>query len=213
MLPQAGSAPITTRISRPDRGQAMVEFALVLVPLMLVFMGILQFGLVFSSQLGLINSVREGARYGATLVTDGSNVGNATTVGTPVYDVFCYTLGMNGSGGTCSVGGVTQTGTLGRAMAGYNKANVCLTSGDVCGTASSSVTYCSYENPDGTYSVRLNVTVAYRHPLIVPLIGNILDGIDGGTADNALTASSTEQFRVEGPPLQNQPSGIGTCGS
>ena len=189
----------------------MVEFALILVPLMLIFMGILQFGLVFSSQLGLINSVREGARYGATLVTDGSNVGDATTVGTPVYNVFCYTLGMDGSGGACTINGVTQMGTLGRAMPGYNKSNVCLTSGGVCGTSASSVSYCSIENPDNTYSVRLNVTVAYRHPLIVPLIGSILDGIDGGTPDNALTASTTEQFRVEGPPLSTQPTGINPC--
>jgi Flp pilus assembly protein TadG len=189
-------------------GQALVEFALILVPLMLIFMGILQFGLLLSSQLGLINSVREGARYGATLVTDGS------TVSTTGPEVFCYTLGMTSSGAACSIGGVQQAGTLGRAMPGYISTNVCLTSGGVCGSAASAVGYCYYKNPDGTtYSLRLNVTVAYRHPLIVPLIGSIVDGIDGGTADNALTATSTEEFRVEGPALTSAPAGISPCTS
>lgn len=199
---------------RRDRGQALVEFSLVLVPLMMLFMGIIQFGLLFSSQLGLINSTREGARYGATLITDGSNLGSSTTAGSPIYNVYCYTLGMDGNGAACSIGGVTQAGTLGRAMPGYNPNNVCRASGGACGTAATSVTYCYFPNPDGkTYSLRLNVTVAYRHPLIVPLISSIVDGIDGGTADNALTTTTGEQFRVEGPSLTSAPDGLGQCGS
>ncbi len=193
---------------RRDRGQALVEFSLVLVPLMMIFMGIIQFGLLFSSQLGLINSTREGARYGATLITDGSN---ATATAAQVY---CYTLGMDSTGAACQIGGVTQAGTLGRAMPGYNPNNVCRTSGGVCGTAVTSVGYCYYGNPDGsTYSLRLNVTVAYRHPLIVPLISSMVDGIDGGTPDNALTSSTSEQFRVEGPSLTAVPAGISQCTS
>lgn len=197
-----------------ERGQAMVEFALILVPLMLIFMGILQFGLVFSSQLGLINSTREGARYGATLITDGSSVGDSVTSGTPVYNVYCYTLGMDGNGNACTVGGTTQTGTLARAMPAYNKLNVCRVAGGVCGSAVTSVSYCYLTNPDlTTFSIRLNVTVAYRHPLIIPLIGNMVDGLDGGTTDNALTATASEQFRVEGPTLPAQPTGISACTS
>src|SRR5512142_1975851 len=137
---------------RRSRGQALVEFALILTPLMIIFMGILQSGLLFSSQLGLINSTREGARYGATLITDGSD---ATAAAARVY---CYTLGMDSSGNPCSIGGVVQGGTLGRAMPAYNKNNVCLTTGGVCGASATSVNYCYFANPDGTtYSLRLNV--------------------------------------------------------
>ncbi|HEX8916113.1 MAG TPA: TadE family protein [Candidatus Limnocylindrales bacterium] len=204
--------PRPPALRRRDRdrglGQALTEFALVLTPLMLIFMGILQFGLLFSSQLGLINSTREGARYGATLYTDGTNAS------TSAAQVLCYTLGMDSSGAACSIGGVAQGGTLGRAMPGYNKANVCLTTGGVCGSAASTVGYCYYANPDGTtYSMRLNVSVAYRHPLIVPIISGLIDGIDGGTTDNALTATTSEQFRVEGPSLTSVPAGISRCTS
>ena len=53
------------RHPRGERGQAMVELALVLPVLLLLLLGIAQFGLIFSSQLTLQNAVREGARIGA----------------------------------------------------------------------------------------------------------------------------------------------------
>ena len=190
----------------PGRGQALVEFSLVLVPLMLIFMGILQFGLLFSSQLGLINSTREGARYGATLQTGG--YGSGTTAAT----IYCYTVGYDATGTThCAINGVTQTGTLGRSMAGFNINQLCRSTGDPnCGGDASSVNYCYYPDPNGsTYSLRLNVRMVYRHPLVVPMIANIIDGIDG-KADNALRASTEEHFRVEGPGMdQSTASGGG----
>lgn len=47
-------------------GQAMVETALVLPLVLLILLGIAQFGLIMSAQLTLQNSAREGARLGAT---------------------------------------------------------------------------------------------------------------------------------------------------
>lgn len=43
-------------------GQAVVEFALILPVLMLVLMGVLEFGLVFMRQNALTNAAREGVR-------------------------------------------------------------------------------------------------------------------------------------------------------
>lgn len=197
-----------TRSRLPERacgtsGQALVEFALILIPLLLIFLGILQFGILLSAQVGLINSTREGARYGATLVSSGSAADAAT--------VYCYTLGMQSDGTACSIGGVPQPGTLGRSMAGYNKNQVCLASGGNCGLDSSSVTYCYFADPNGTtYSLRLNVTVVYRHPLFIPLISAIVDTIDG-SPDSALRAGTTEYFRVEGPSFTAAPPGVSLC--
>jgi Flp pilus assembly protein TadG len=179
------------------RGQALVEFSLILVPLMLIFMGILQFGLLFSAQLGLINSTREGARYGATLQTDGSGAASAATI------VYCYTVGYASSGTShCAINALNQAGTLGRSMAGFTLSQLCRSTTDPnCGSDSSSVNYCYYQDPNGTtYSLRLNVRMVYRHLLIVPLIANIVDMIDGAS-DNSLRASTEEHFRVEGPGL------------
>ncbi|HEX6654616.1 MAG TPA: TadE family protein, partial [Candidatus Limnocylindria bacterium] len=44
------------------RGQALVEFAVVLMPVLLLIVGIIQFGLLFSANVTLTNAAREGAR-------------------------------------------------------------------------------------------------------------------------------------------------------
>ncbi len=48
-----------------NRGQALVEIALVLPLLLLIIFGIIEFGRIFSAQLTLTHASREGARAGA----------------------------------------------------------------------------------------------------------------------------------------------------
>ena len=45
-----------------EKGQALVEFALVLIPLTFLIMGILEFGWLFNGQITLTGAAREGAR-------------------------------------------------------------------------------------------------------------------------------------------------------
>jgi|GEM_PF-187180 len=56
------------RRSRSDdeEGQALVEMAIVLPILMLILLGIIQFGFVFSGQIALSSAAREGVRLAAT---------------------------------------------------------------------------------------------------------------------------------------------------
>lgn len=58
------------RLARGDGAQSIVEFALVLPVLMLILMGILQFGLIFNAYVTLSNAVREGAREASFYVHD-----------------------------------------------------------------------------------------------------------------------------------------------
>jgi Flp pilus assembly protein TadG len=53
-----------------QRGQSLVEFTIVLTPLMLLMMGIVQLGLVFNAYITLSNSVREAARVASVYVYD-----------------------------------------------------------------------------------------------------------------------------------------------
>ena len=79
------------------------------------------------------------------------------------------------------------------------------------GAGSTAVCYFAYPNADGTtYSVRIRVQVAYRHPLYVPIVATIVDTIDG-TTDNALRLGASEEMRVETPPLTAAPTGLPTC--
>ena len=47
---------------RATDGQAMVEFAAVLLPVLLIVVGIVQFGLLFGANVTLTNAAREAAR-------------------------------------------------------------------------------------------------------------------------------------------------------
>src|SRR5437588_9059832 len=54
---------IAKRIGR-ERGQSLVEFAAILVPLLMLLFGILEFGRAFYSYATIVNAASEGARYG-----------------------------------------------------------------------------------------------------------------------------------------------------
>lgn len=60
------------RRAESNRGQALVETALVLPLVLMILLGIAQFGLIMNAQLTLQNAAREGARMGATGGDDSS---------------------------------------------------------------------------------------------------------------------------------------------
>lgn len=68
-----------------ENGQTLVEFALILPILLLLVMGIIQFGIIFSAQIGITNAAREGARVAAVGYSD-SEVQNtvSNTVGSHI---------------------------------------------------------------------------------------------------------------------------------
>lgn len=76
------------RRARSD-GQGLVEFAVVLPILALFLFGTVQFGLVFGSNVGLVNAAREGARLGAvctgTLSTCANDVRTRTLAAIPAF--------------------------------------------------------------------------------------------------------------------------------
>ena len=63
------------RSASRERGAAAVEFALVLLPLCLILLGIIEFGWIFNQQLGLSNAARETVRY--MVVHPGTSVDQA----------------------------------------------------------------------------------------------------------------------------------------
>ncbi len=53
------------RITRDERGQAIIEFALVLPIFLLLVIGIIQFGIAYNNYITLTDAVRVGAREAA----------------------------------------------------------------------------------------------------------------------------------------------------
>lgn len=66
------------RTELKKRGQAMVEFALVLPILLIILLGIMEFGLVFHEYLVVTHAAREGARVAVLGGTD-TEISSAVT--------------------------------------------------------------------------------------------------------------------------------------
>lgn len=188
----------TSKRRQRDRGQSLVEFALVLPVLALILFSIVQFGFLFAGQVGLANAVRDAARTAA--VNQGAD---ATRLGT------CTTTGSL-TGTNAQKAYQSLLNRLPVQVPGYQSSRLVAGCTALNGYTDTSARYCSYLNADGTtYSIRLILTAAYRHPLFVPLVGTIVDGFDG-TTDNALKIRATEEMRVENPPLSTS-GGIAPC--
>ncbi|WP_165354221.1 TadE/TadG family type IV pilus assembly protein [Nocardioides glacieisoli] len=65
--------------TRDERGASAVEFALVVIPLLMVVAGIVNFGVAFANQLSLDNAVRQAARASVVDVTPAPDVGAIVT--------------------------------------------------------------------------------------------------------------------------------------
>lgn len=63
------------RRRRDQRGQGLVEFALLVPAFMLLLLGMLEFGFVFDHTLTVQYASREGARVGSALVNGGGTLG------------------------------------------------------------------------------------------------------------------------------------------
>lgn len=179
-----------------DRGQALAEFALVAPILFLLLFGVLQMGLLFGGQNGLVNGVREAARRAVTY-----RVNEASLSDTGILAAVCSAVEDELN---------TQ---LGRALPGFDPLRMTRT-----------VSYHWESNPGPAPTgpnpedsfLYVQVDVAYNHPLYVPLVGLIIDTFDWNTpspntrgevlanplsGDGAFTLTASEQMRIENPPL------------
>jgi len=109
---------ISIRKNARRKGQALVEFALIVPILVMLVMGIVEFGRIFMTQQAVTNASREGARtgvlpnssttdvqnmvssyMGSAGLTGGtsvqcSNVGPSVAAGTPTSVTVSYTLSI-----------------------------------------------------------------------------------------------------------------------
>jgi Flp pilus assembly protein TadG len=170
-------------------GQALPEFALILPILALIFLSILQVAFILAAQIGITNAVREAARLAATTTPTSTGL-QATT---------------NGNGVLAALKDPTN-GFLKKNVMAYSSANL-VTSG----SPMTEVCYTSTTDPATKDIVVVTVEAYYRHPLFIPIVGAILDGIDG-TPNDGFRVGSSEQMRVENDELLG-PAGVSQCSS
>ena len=92
---------------RTERGASAVEFALVVIPLLMIIAGIVNFGFVVAQQLALDNSVRAGARAG--VVDRGTSAPTPVTVATDQWNSTAIARGQTDPVSVVYDGGVGST--------------------------------------------------------------------------------------------------------
>jgi Flp pilus assembly protein TadG len=181
------SSRVTNERPSHRRGQALIEFALVLPVLALFLLSILQFGVLFSTQVGITNAVREAVRNASAIPV----ATNADAL-TAANSVYARLTGSNGllvrTGSSYLPGALVQSGSP--------RTQVC---------------YYSYSDETGNVSIMARVAVQYRHPLFIPVISSIIDGFDGAN-DQAYRIGVSEEVRVSNGVLASA-GGIGGSGS
>jgi hypothetical protein len=80
---------------RRDGGQELLEFALILPLLLLILLGIMEFGLVILSYNTIANAAREGARYGIVNPSDTGGIQAAAMGMTSGLDQGAVTVLVN----------------------------------------------------------------------------------------------------------------------
>ena len=150
------------------RGQSLVEFALVLVPLMLLILGVIQFGLIFNSYVTMTNAAREGARSGTIYVYDRtlSKAQNDAARNAAIRTQLLATMNLLSKTSPQFAGGSTWT-----------QSGLTFTNGDL------SITYAvpgGVTDSDARSGQTITVRATYHQDLIIPMISALLPQDAGG---------------------------------
>ena len=168
----------------------MVEFAAVLLPLLLIVVGIVQFGLLLGANVSLTNAAREAARE-ATIHRYNAANGNAaegTTRCTTAVEGATSAFGFlsptspNFSASTPCPGGVDLNGDGLHDLWQNGDVEISFCAGGTapgtdCPDTSDNDTFCTVDSGKGCL-VRVQLT--YNQAVVVPLLDAILDGDGNG---------------------------------
>ena len=168
----------------------MVEFAAVLLPLLVVVVGIIQFGLILGANVSLTNAAREGAREATVhryVAADGhatEGVERCSAAVEAATDAFGF-LSPNSphfSASNPCPGGVDLNGDGLHDLWQNGDVEVSFCAGGTgpgsdCPSTSNSATFCTVDSGKGCL-VRVQMT--YNQALVVPLLDSILDGDGNG---------------------------------
>lgn len=175
-MPPADPRRTTAGRSRA-RGQSLVEFALVLLPLFFILLGIIQFGFVFNAYVTLTNATREGARIGTVYIYDGSlsKAQNDLARNEAIRTALINSMNLLGK----TSPNFTTSGT-------WTQSGLTFTDGDLV------VTYvkpADVTETDARVGQQITVRATYHQDLVIPLVNTFLPKDAGGRL--ALTGEVT----------------------
>lgn len=154
--------------ARRARGQSLVEFSLVVGPLLLLILGVIQFGLIFNSYVTMTNAAREGARTGTIYVYDRtlSKAQNDAARNTAVRAAVLASMNLLAKTSPQFSGGSTWT-----------QSGTTFTNGDL---AIIYVLPSGVTESDPRTGQKITVRATYHQDLIIPLVSALLPKDAGG---------------------------------
>lgn len=180
------------------RGQALVEFAAVLLPILLVVVAIIQFGLLFGANVTLTNAAREAARS-ATIahydiaasraVNDLDRCTAALDAGTRAFGILSASAPHFTASRPCPAGSASDLngdGLHDRWVNGDITVTLCTAMATPTSPCPTAGTYCATQDPVGCI---VQVSLTYRSDIIVPLIGPLLSTDASGRFVQSVTAT------------------------
>jgi Flp pilus assembly protein TadG len=152
----------STRPAAAQRGQSLVEFSLVLMPLFVILLAIIQFGFIFNAYVTITNAAREGARNGTVYIYDAnlSKAQNDLARNESIRTSVINSMNLL----TKVAPNFTTTGT-------WTQSGTTYTNGDLV---------VSYVLPAGTTDTdarvgqQITVRAVYHQDLIIPIIAQLL---------------------------------------
>jgi Flp pilus assembly protein TadG len=169
--PRTGPAPrhgmpVPRGHGRREDGQSLVEFSLILAPLLFILLGIIQFGFIFNSVVTLSTAAREAARDGSVYVYDRNVSRQANDTARNNKAKTTLLVSMNGLVKTSPQfsAGTTWTNSTSGTTTTYTNGDIVIT----------------YELPSGVTDsdmrtgYRMTVRATYHQDLLLPLISNLL---------------------------------------
>jgi Flp pilus assembly protein TadG len=161
----------------PQRGQSLVEFALVLMPLFIILLGIIQFGFVFNAYVTITNASREGGRIATVYMYDSGLSKSQNDLAR--NNAIKTTL-------TSSMNLLIKTSPNFTTSSTWTQSGLTFTNGDLIVTY---VVPVGTTDTDSRVGQQVTVRATYHQDLIIPLISNFLPKDAGGRL--ALTSEVT----------------------
>ena len=173
----------------------MVEFAAVLLPVLFIVMGIIQFGLIFGANVTLTNAAREGARAATIYSYDltQSRAANDLARCSAALDAARQSFGIMTAASPnftatspCPSGSAADLngdGLHDRWITGDMTMTICSAMSTPTTPCPTTGAYCTADDPA---ECLVQVRLTYRSTIIVPLIGDVLSqDADGRFRQNA----------------------------
>jgi Flp pilus assembly protein TadG len=151
-----------------ERGQSLVEFSLILMPLFLILLGIIQFGFIFNTYVTMTNAARDAARLGTVYVYDRSLTKGANDLARNNTIKAQVISSMNGLSSTAPR--FTTSGTWSQSGLVFTNGDLVITYSIPNGSGGDPVV----TDSDPRTGQRITVAAVYHQDLIIPLISAFL---------------------------------------